>query len=76
MITSKNVFIKELETLVDCKIVGVVVSTDGQDFYGLKIADNRREETKILWFLRDEEGNGSGSFVIENFDTCEDFEEV
>lgn len=73
---TKDYFVEELEDLVGCKIVGVVRSTDKYEkYYGLKIADNVREETIILWFLRDEEGNGPGSFTIENFDDVEDFEE-
>jgi len=76
---SKDYFLKELEKLIDCKIVGVVHSDEEdsyEKYYGLKIADKRREETKIIWFLRDEEGNGPGSFTIEDFDEAEDFEEI
>ena len=76
--TEKDYFIEELERLDGCKIVGVVTGggKGHEKYYGLKIDDARREEGYILWFLRDEEGNGPGSFVIENYDTAEDFEEV
>jgi len=69
--------VRELEQLVDCKIVGVIRSTDKYEkYYGLKIDDSRMERGLILWFLRDDEGNGPGSFTIENYDEAEDFEEV
>lgn len=73
----KDYFIDELERLVDTMIVGVVVSGKGYErYYGLKIDDPIMEKGYILWFLRDEEANGPGSFVIEDYDTCENFEEV
>jgi hypothetical protein len=74
---TKDYNVEELERLIDCKIVGVIRSTDKYErYYGLKIDDARREEGYILWFLQDEEGNGPGSFCIENYDTAEDFEEL
>lgn len=73
----KDYFINELERLVNTKIVGVVISGEGyQRYYGLKIDDPIMEKGYILWFESDEEGNGPGSFVIEDYNTCEDFEEV
>lgn len=74
---SKDIFVEELEALIGCKIVGVVRSTDTvhEHYYGLKIDDTSMELGLILWFMRDEEGNGPGSFMIEEYDTAEDFEE-
>lgn len=74
---AKDYLIEELEQLIGCKIVGVVRSTDDEyeKYYGLKIDDARMERGLILWFLRDEEGNGPGSYLIEYYDTAEDFEE-
>lgn len=75
--SKKDYFVEELERLDGCKIVGVVVSGEGYEkYYGLKIDDARREEGYLLWFIRDEEGNGPGSFLIENYDEAEDFEEI
>jgi|WetSurSiteA1Bulk_404760.scaffolds.fasta_scaffold99521_3 hypothetical protein len=74
---AKDYYVEELEQLIDCKIVGIVRSTDKYEkYYGLKIDDPRMERGLIIWFLRDEEGNGPGSFTIENYDEVEDFEEI
>jgi hypothetical protein len=68
---------EELEHLLGCKIVGIVRSTDGAEQYlGLKIDNPIMEEGYILWFVNDNEFNGPGSFLVENYDTAEDFEEI
>lgn len=74
---TKDYFIDELLKLVDGKIVGVVYDGTGYErYYGLKIVSDRREETKVLWFLRDEEGNGPGSFSVEDANETVPFKEA
>jgi len=55
-------YIDKLLQFVDGKIVGVVNSPDG--FFGLTI--KVKNDTKVLWFLSDDEGNNPGSFDIQS----------
>ena len=56
-------YLKQLEPLVDGKIVGFCRDERGE-FFGLRISTKKGETN--LWFLRDDEGNGPGSFEISN----------
>lgn len=57
---------KELSKLLGGKAVKVVTREDyGVIYYGLKFTFIESGLVKTLWFLRDEEGNGPGSFDIE-----------
>ena len=54
----------KLAKLCGGTVVGAVVSNDyGIEFYGLQI--HKKGETLNLWLLQDDEGNGPGSFRIE-----------
>lgn len=55
-------YLKKLEPLVGGKITGLV--EDGTGFFGLKI--NVKGKERALFLLRDDEGNGPGSFEINN----------
>ena len=58
---------EQLTDLVGCRIVGVAHTPPddfGDEFVGLICKRNGRE--KIVYFLRDDEGNGPGSFEIQN----------
>lgn len=75
-----NHIVKELEELINCKIVGIVralkpLAYDGNfnEYYGLKIDDPIMERGLILWLASD---NTPNDFVIEDYDTAEGFEEV
>ena len=65
---SADFYLKQLRPLVGSKIVGLVRggedAGDGEDF-GLEIQkpDGTRH---ALWILRDDEGNGPGSFSLES----------
>ena len=50
-----------LEKLVGGKIVGVV--TD-EEFFGFVV--QVRNKRVVLWFLQDDEGNGPGSFELND----------
>lgn len=73
--TTEDYFTKALhDNLVFGNIVGVAVDWDeetGEKYYGLRITrvDARispmKRQEYILWFIRDEEGNGPGSFQIQ-----------
>jgi len=54
-------YTEQLSQLVGSKIKSVV--NDGKEFFGLELIFPNKGE-KILWFLRDDEGNGPGSFEI------------
>jgi hypothetical protein len=36
----------------------------GDAYFGLVLTDGK--QTKIVWFLRDDEGNGPGSFEVQD----------
>lgn len=57
-------YVKQLSQVVGGTITTVAVD-DENEFFGLSIAmpDGSR---KVLWFLSDDEGNGPGSFDIED----------
>jgi hypothetical protein len=58
-------YLQQLQPLVGAKIVGLA-RADGEydEFFGL-IAELPNKERKIIFFLRDDEGNGPGSFEIQ-----------
>lgn len=59
-------YVKQLSQVVGGTITTVAVDNENE-FFGLAIAmpDGNR---KVLWFLSDDEGNGPGSFDIEDDD--------
>lgn len=62
-----NYFIKSLNKLVGYKIKKVMQLPDwltGEIYLGLEL--QKGEDTRDIWFLRDEEGNGPGFFAIED----------
>ena len=59
-------YLDQLKPLMDGKIIGLLRSGEdefGDEFYGLSI-QCRDGATRRLIFLRDDEGNGPGSFDI------------
>ena len=59
----------QLELLVGATIVAPIISLNeygGDDFFGLKLHKNGKDFA--LWFLRDDEGNGPGSFEIQSLE--------
>ena len=75
----KDYNLSELKKILDYKIVGIVCAVkplaydgDWNEYLGLKIYNPITKESYIFWLIDDSIGN----FVIENFDTAEDFEEV
>lgn len=65
-------YLAELEKVVGGKIVGTAWAPDDSEFpigefFGLRIKLSPNNE-KVMWILRDDEGNGPGSFEIAAFD--------
>jgi len=59
-------YLNQLRPVVDGKIIGLLRSGEdefGDEFYGLSI-QCKAGVTRRLIFLRDDEGNGPGSFDI------------
>lgn len=57
-------YLDRLNTLVGAKIVGTVVDQD-DEFFGLALTMPNGDD-KSLWFSSDDEGNGPGSFSLED----------
>lgn len=57
-------YIKQLIPTVGATIVGVVNDPDGE-FFGLSLR-LKGGAKKVLWFQSDDEGNGPGSFSLED----------
>lgn len=59
-------YLQQLQPLVGAKIVGLA-HADGEndEFFGL-IVELPNKERKVIFFLRDDEGNGPGSFEIQD----------
>lgn len=59
-------YLQQLQPLVGAKIVGLA-RADGEndEFFGL-IVELPNKERKVIFFLRDDEGNGPGSFEIQD----------
>ena len=61
-------YVKQLSQLNGWTVGGPVVSPPdellGDRFFGL--APTKNGASKILWILRDDEGNGPGSFEIQD----------
>ena len=55
-------YVKILNELRGFKILGGVKDR-GEEFFGLKVEKNG--DAKVIWFLMDDEGNGPGSFEIQ-----------
>lgn len=53
----------QLAPLIGAKITAAVADSEG--FYGLSLTMPNGNR-KVLWFLSDDEGNGPGSFTIED----------
>jgi len=63
-------YLRELSKIIGATIIGVVETPQTndpweEDFFGLKL-EFCDGSIKVLWFLRDDEGNGPGSFSIED----------
>jgi len=56
-------YLRELRQLVGYRIVGLAKDNSGE-FYGLELSNNGQK--KLVWFLMDDEGNGPGSFEIQD----------
>ena len=57
-------YLDQLGKLVGGKIVGVAKDDSGdEDFYGLIVEKGKKK--RAIFFLRDDEGNGPGSFEIQ-----------
>jgi hypothetical protein len=59
-------YLKQLSPLIGCKVTGLVRTGDEDDeeFFGIVFtAPNGKKRT--LLFLRDDEGNGPGSFELQ-----------
>lgn len=59
-------YLDKLAQFVGGRIIGTVNSEPnefGDQFFGLQIRTNGK--TQYLWFLGDDEGNGPGSFDIQ-----------
>jgi hypothetical protein len=57
-------YTKKLGALVGGRITGTVTDgPEGDGFYGLRIVHDGK--IMILWILRDDEGNGPGSFELQ-----------
>jgi len=61
---ANNFFTNQLNKLVGGKIESAVQEKDGE-LFGLQIVLPNKSK-KVIWFLRDDEGNGPGSFDIQN----------
>jgi len=59
----ENYYTEKLAAFVGGKITGVAFDNDGEGFFGIKVKVGRKEN--IIWFLRDDEGNGPGSFDVQ-----------
>jgi hypothetical protein len=60
-------YLGRLKQFVGGRIIGTVHSEPdelGDRFFGLQIRTNGK--TQFLWFLQDDEGNGPGSFDIQD----------
>jgi hypothetical protein len=61
-----NFYLQQLQSLVGAKIVGLVRADDEHDeFFGF-VVELPNKERKVIFFLRDDEGNGPGSFEIQD----------
>ena len=58
-------YIKQLEQLIDGRVVGCATDTQ-EGFLGLVV--KTKAGKRIVWFLCDEEGNGPGSFEIQDIE--------
>lgn len=71
---TENFYVKQLEPLAGGKIVGFVIDEESSDFgeafFGLRVRKASGEEV-ALWILRDDEGNGPGSFSIDPMESDE-----
>lgn len=59
-------YLQQLQPFVGAKIVGLA-RADGEhdEFFGL-VVELPDKERKVIFFLRDDEGNGPGSFEIQD----------
>jgi hypothetical protein len=63
---SADFYLQQLQPFVGAKIVGLA-RADGEhdEFFGL-VVELPEKERKVIFFLRDDEGNESGSFEIQD----------
>lgn len=62
--SNADFYCKELQPLMDGKVVNTAQDPEGE-FFGLVI-ELPTGKQKILWILQDDEGNGPGSFDIND----------
>jgi hypothetical protein len=56
--------LEQIGSLVGYTVVGAVTSSEDRDFYGLLM--QKGKSRKIVWILRDDEGNGPGAIDIQD----------
>lgn len=62
-----NYYANRLAELAGATIVGAALSPKdefGDEFFGLELVTSEGKKL-VLWILRDDEGNGPGSFELE-----------
>ena len=57
-------YLKQLEILVGGTVVGLAHDGSSEGFVGITV--KTKAGKKIVWFLCDDEGNGPGSFDIQD----------
>lgn len=62
MTPEQEFYLNRLAVLKNARVVGFVFGDDGN--YGLRFKCPEKKREKALFFLRDDEGNGPGSFSI------------
>ena len=61
-------YLKQLAPLVGGMIIGLTEDiSDDEGFFGL-IVHQKDGSTVVVWFYRDDEGNGPGSFIIDDME--------
>ena len=60
-------YLQQLQPLVGAKIVGLARTdeSDPDEYFGL-VVELPNKQRKAIFFLRDDEGNGPGSFEIQD----------
>ena len=59
--SAQEFYLSKLEPLMGGKVTGII--KDDTEFFGLQIEVGGKK--KNVWLLQDDEGNGPGSFSIE-----------
>ena len=59
-----NFYTDQLKKLIGYRITGIALDHEGE-FFGLIVKKGREKRETIIWFLKDDEGNGPGAFDIQ-----------